>query len=240
MRLRLTLSYLGVIREEVKQGVYRRRQRAVLESAYLGEMGWRSRLIYALLHRFVKAAELPREMAQDPHYVEDLKALGEWHEPPGEAERQELPGLLGEEMASVEEELAYEEKANEERLAIEREACLAPQGETWNVLVRQEGSMDRSIDRKVKILFQLRKEAARRATARVGEDGGAERESVAEATGRVPENEELVKAVGNIKIGERRSNVPEKDWASRISQKAESSWKTRTVVSSVRECHRSL
>ena len=188
VRLRLTLSYLGVIREEAKQGVYRRRQEAVLESAYRGEVAWRPQLICALLHRFVKAAELPQEVANDPHYVEDLKALGEWREPPGEAERQELLGLLGEEMASVEEELAYEEKANEERMAIEREACLAPQGETWSVLVRQEGSLDRSIDRKVKILLQLRQEAARRATARAGGDSGAERESVVEAVASSPED----------------------------------------------------
>jgi hypothetical protein len=207
--LRLRLSYLGVIREEVKQGLYRPRQKPVLESIYEGEMGWRSQMIYALLYRFVKVAELPRELANNPHYVEDMKALGHWPEPPGEAERQELLGLLGEEMASAEEELAYEEKANEERVAIEREACLTPQGEEWNVLVRQEGSLDRSIDRKVKILLQLRKEADRRATAPASGDGGAERESVAEAAGRVPENGELVEAVGNIKIGERRVNVPE-------------------------------
>jgi len=209
VRLRLRLSYLGVVREEVKEGVYRRPQQAALESVYGGEMAWRSQLIYALLYRFVKAAELPRELANDPHYVEDLKALGEWREPPGEAERQELLGLLGEEMASVEEELAYEEKADEERVAIEREACLAPQGEAWSVLVRQEGSLDRSIDRKVKILLQLRQEAARRATVGAGGDGGAERESVAEAPGRVPENDELVEAVGNKKLKERRGNVTE-------------------------------
>jgi hypothetical protein len=209
VRLRLRLSYLGVIREEVKQGVYRQRQQTVLKSVYRGERAWRSQLIYALLYRFVKVAELPWELAQNPHYVEDLKALGDWREPPGEAERQELLGLLGEEMASVEEELAYEEKADEERVAIEREACLAPQGETWNVLVRQEGSLDRSIDRKVKLLLQLRQEAARRATAPAGGDGGAGEESVAEAPGRVAEHGELVEAVGNIKLKERRGNVYE-------------------------------
>ena len=207
--LRLRLSYLGVIREEVKQGLYRPRQKPVLESIYEGEMGWRSQMIYALLYRFVKVAELPRELANNPHYVEDMKALGHWPEPPGEAERQELLGLLGEEMASAEEELAYEEKANEERVAIEREACLTPQGEEWNVLVRQEGSLDRSIDRKVKILLQLRKEADRCATAPASGDGGAERESVAEAAGRVPENGELVEAAGNKKLQEQRGNVSE-------------------------------
>jgi hypothetical protein len=209
VRLRLTLSILGVIREEVKQGVYRRRQEAVLESAYRGAITWRSQMIHALLYRFVKAAELPQELANDPHYVEDLKALGEWREPPGEAERQELLGLLGEEMASVEEELAYEKKEEEERVAIEREACLAPQGETWNVLVRQEGALDRSIDRKVKILLQLRRDADRRAPAGAGGDGGAERESAAKAAARVPENGEPVEAVSNIKLEEPRGNVSE-------------------------------
>jgi hypothetical protein len=209
VKLRLRLSYLGVIREEVKQGLYRPRQQTLLESLYRGEMGWRSQMIYALLYRFGEAAELPRQVANDPHYVEDLKALGTWREPPGEAEQQELLRLLGEEMASAEEELAYEEKANEERVAIERDACLAPQGETWNVLVRQEGSLDRSIDRKVKILLQLREDSARRAAAPAGEDGGAQSESIAETVGSVPENAELVKAVGNIKPKERSGNVPE-------------------------------
>jgi hypothetical protein len=115
--------------------------------------------------------------------------------------------LLAEEIASVEEDLAYEEKANEERVAIERDACQAPQGETWNTLVRQEGSLDRSIDRKVRILLGLRKESAGLAAPPASQNGGGQRESTAEAVGSVPENAELVKAAGNIKLKERSGDL---------------------------------
>jgi hypothetical protein len=172
-------------------------------------MGWRSQIVCALLYRFGEAADLPRQLANNPHYVEDLKELGNWREPPGEAEQQELVRLLGEEMASTEEELAYEEKANEERVAIEREACLAPQGETWNTLVRQEGSLDRSIDRKVRILMRLRKESASLAGARAGGWGDAVSEGGEAGADSVPANGELVEAASNIKLKERTGNVIE-------------------------------
>jgi hypothetical protein len=207
VRLRLRLSYLGVIREEVKQGLYRRRQQAVLESLYRGEMGWRSQMIYALLYRFGQAAELPQQVANDPHYVEDLKALGTWREPPGEAEQQELLRLLEEEIASMEEELAYEEKANQERVVIERDACLAPQDEAWRTLLRQEGSLDRSIDRKVRILLSLRKESASLAAAPARGRGGTQRKSIDEPTAGTPED--AVEAGANIKVRERSGNVAE-------------------------------
>jgi hypothetical protein len=109
----------------------------------------------------------------------------------------------------VEEELAYAEKANEERAGIERDACLAPQGETWNMLVRQEGSLDRSIDRKVKILLTLRKDSASLAAAPEGEDGGVQSENIEEAANSTPENAQLVEAVANKKVKERPANVTE-------------------------------
>ena len=46
----------------------------------------------------------------------------------------------------------------EEMDAIERDCCLAPAGETWEMLLRQEAALDRSIDRKVRILLTMRKE----------------------------------------------------------------------------------
>jgi hypothetical protein len=65
-------------------------------------------------------------------------------------------------MASVAEEFEYEEKLSEERAAIERDACLAPAGEEWRMMLRREESLDRAIDRKVKLLLSLRKAAAQR------------------------------------------------------------------------------
>jgi hypothetical protein len=56
--------------------------------------------------------------------------------------------------------------------AAERDAALAPEGEAWSTLVRQQAALDRSIDRKVRILLALRKEltglrlAARHAVTR--------------------------------------------------------------------------
>jgi hypothetical protein len=80
----------------------------------------------------------------------------------------------------VREEFAYAEKANEERAAIERDACLAPEGETWRMMLRQEAALDRSIDRKVRILLRLRKESINFPVAPAGEDDGAAMENIEE------------------------------------------------------------
>ena len=93
----------------------------------------------------------------------------------------ELLRLLEEEIASVQEEFEYAEKANEERAAIERDACLAPEGETWRMMLRQEAALDRSIDRKVRILLRLRKDSASRPSVPPGQDHGPKMENIEEA-----------------------------------------------------------
>jgi len=85
----------------------------------------------------------------------------------------------------VREEFEYAEKANEERAAIERDACLAPEGETWRMMLRQEAALDRSIDRKVRILLRLRKESANLPSAPPGQDDGTQTENIEE----VPHND---------------------------------------------------
>ncbi len=136
--LRRMLSFLELVREEIKQRTFRPRQYAVLESLYQGMTGWRQALIFRLLHRF-----------SDPLHLNAQQ--GDACEAPGEPERQELLRLLEEEIASVQEEFQYTEKLNEEEAAVERDACLAPEGETWSMMLRQEAALDRSIDRKVRI-----------------------------------------------------------------------------------------
>ena len=208
--LRLRLSYLGVLRDEVRQGIHRQRHGAVLESIYPAAKAWRPQLIYALWYRFWKAQETAEKAAKDPHYLDCQRALKLWREPPGEAEQQEYVKLLEEEIAAVEEELGEEEKANERRAAIERDACLAPQGPAWTALVRQEGSLDRSIDRKVRILLKLRNDAARLASAAAGGDERSEREGLEEvANPSAPEPAEVVPALANQKMQERSGNVIE-------------------------------
>jgi hypothetical protein len=78
-----------------------------------------------------------------------------------EARYQELLGLLEEQMAAVEAAFTDEMQAQEEKDAIARDSCLAPEDETANMVLRLEAGLDRAIDRKVRILLTMRKEQAR-------------------------------------------------------------------------------
>ena len=152
-----------------------------------------------------------RDQREDEEYRQFLRETGVACEPPGEPERQELLRLLEEEIASLREEFAYAEKANEERAAIERDACLAPVGETWSMMLRQEAALDRSIDRKVRILLRLRKEFTNPPVAPAGQDDGGRMENNEEALDSdiVSENSQGVETVENLKMKERRGNVYE-------------------------------
>ncbi len=134
-------------------------------------------LIFRLLHRFGDPLEI-RDQQADEEWKAFLRRQGDNCDVPGEPEREELLRLLGEEIASVKEEFEYAEKANQERAELERDACLAPEGETWAMLLRQEASLDRSIDSKVRILLRLRKELGEPPPAPPSEDDGAVMEGV--------------------------------------------------------------
>jgi hypothetical protein len=73
----------------------------------------------------------------------------------------ELLRLLEEEIADTREEFEYGERVNEERAAVARDASLGPSGEEWKTLLRREETLDRAIDRKVRIVMTLRKEHMR-------------------------------------------------------------------------------
>ena len=208
--LRRTLSFLELIREEVKQRTFRVRQYAVLESLYEGTTGWRQALIFRLLHHFGDPMCLEAQQA-DEEEKQYRREMGIDYEPPGEAGREELLRLLEEEIASVREELAYAEKANEERVAIERDACLAPEGETWRMMLRQEAALDRSIDRKVRILLRLRKESANLPVAPTGQDDGPRLGNMEEIVDSdiVSYNPQRAETVENLKMNARCGNVIE-------------------------------
>jgi hypothetical protein len=208
--LRKMLSYLELVREEIQQRSFRRRQYSVLESLYQGVTGWRQALIFGLLHRFSDSLYLDAQQA-DEEEQQSLRKMGFDCEPPGEAGRQELLRLLEEEIASVREEFAYAEKANEERAAIEREACLAPEGETWSMMLRQEAALDRSIDRKVRILLRLRKELTNLPTAPPAQDNGGRMGNIDEVLDRDNESydHQSVETLENLKMKERCGNVYE-------------------------------
>jgi hypothetical protein len=209
--LRKILSFLEVVREEIEQRTFRPRQYAVLEPLYEGMVGWRPALIFRLLHRFSDPLHLGAQRADEEERQFLLRETGCAYEPPGEPERQELLRLLEEENASVREEFEYAEKANEERAAIERDARLAPEGETWSMMLRQEAALDRSIDRKVRILLRLRKEFTNLATAPTGRDDGAGMENIEKVPDSdiLSENSQSVEMVENLKMKERSGNVIE-------------------------------
>ncbi len=208
--LRRTLSFLEIIRDQIKQRTFRSRQYSELESLYQGVTGWRQALIFGLMHRFSDPLYLHAQQA-DEEEQQSLRKIDFDCEPPGEPEYQELLRLLDEEIASVREEFEYAERANEERVAIEREACLAPEGETWSMLLRQEGALDRSIDRKVRILMRLRKELPDLPTAPAGQAEVSTIENTEEVTDSdiVSDDPQGVEKVEDAKMTERRGNVYE-------------------------------
>jgi hypothetical protein len=169
-RLRLLLSFLGVIREQVRSGSFQAWQATELEYLYEKQPGWRPARLCHLLSLFAESASrVPQEDETVAQTCFARSAAGS-DEPPApaaapgeeadEAQYKELLQLLEEEMAGVQEEFEYEEKLNQERAAIERDACLAPAGEQWKLMLRREETLDRSIDRKIKLLLTLRKGAA--------------------------------------------------------------------------------
>jgi hypothetical protein len=236
--LRRTLSFLELVREEVKQRTFQVRQYAELESLYRGATGWRQALIFSLLHRFGDPMYLEAQQA-DEEEKQSLRKLDFDCEAPGEREHQELLRLLEEEIASVREEFAYAEKANEERAAIERDACLAPEGETWKMMLRQEAALDHSIDRKVRILLRLRKDAADRPVAPASRDDGVRMENTEEMvasdiSSHAPQG---VGTVEELKLNEQCGNVIENKgplW--KTGREAGMSMKTDVLSPLRREC----
>ena len=159
VRLRMLISLWGVIREQVRRRYFPRAQRKQIESYYQGELGWRPRQIGHLLGLFMDWAYL-----QDKHDQAELEKYVKESfggEAGMEARYQELERLLEEQIAAVEAAFADEMKAQEQKNAIAQDACLAPEDETANMVLRLEMRLDRAIDRKVRILLTMRKEHAR-------------------------------------------------------------------------------
>jgi len=202
-RLRQQLSRLGAIHEQLRRGVIG--QEFVIQKYLPPALGPRPARIGQLMLMFSNRAYcLARK---------DKERLNEIvNEMGGEANVdvlwRELLRLLGEEVAALKAAFAEEVAAQEEKDAIERDACLAPAGETWEMLGRQEMALDRSIDRKVKILLTMRKEHAR-------ECRGGSRTAPTEPSAIPPEDEsnareakELSKLLGVDDAQESGAGVP--------------------------------
>jgi hypothetical protein len=184
-RLCLLLSFLGLIRLQVHGRSFLAWQAAALEGFYRKKGGWRAARLCFLLSLFAEAGRVAPLLEGDvgaPLVGAEADGDGGHEgrpdvatEPADELRYNELVLLLADEVAAVEQEFEYEEKLNEEKTAIERDACLAPAGEEWRMLLRREESLDRAIDRKVKLLLTLRKSGTGTLTcAGVSTAGGLE------------------------------------------------------------------
>jgi hypothetical protein len=159
VRLRMLISLWGVIREQVRRRYFSLPHHKQIESYYQGELGWRPRQIVHLLALLYDWAYLcqKKDQAKLDQYVKDTFGDEEGRK----GRYQELERLLEEQIAAVEAAFAEAMKAQEEKDAIARDSCLAPEDETANMVLRLEMALDRAIDRKVRILLTMRKEHAR-------------------------------------------------------------------------------
>ena len=159
-RLRLQLSLLEVVRGQVLKGHYPEGQQKVIGKYQDKTMGWRPARLRQLQWRFGEWTYYKQKGEPEALKKCVQQTMG------GEANMnllwQELVRLLEEEIAALKVRFAEAVKAEEEKEAAERDACLAPEGKTWETLARQEMALDRSIDRKVRILLSLRKEQTSR------------------------------------------------------------------------------
>jgi len=219
-RLRLLLSFLGLIRLQVHGRHFLAWQAAALQGFYRKKSGWRGPRLCFLLSLFA-GSNLPLPLGDAGAHVaeaeddeeDDIEAAlvdaqpaqeaGPFvaTEPADELRYMQLVLLLANEVAAVEQEFEYEEKLNEERAAIERDACLAPSGEEWRMLLRREESLDRAIDRKIKLLITLRKAATQKPQTLESRSAPAELEAPAEGAG-APAEDVGVPVVGAQADGE--------------------------------------
>jgi len=158
VRRRMLLSLLGLVRDQVRRRFVGSGLPSRVESYYQDALGWRPRRVSQLLKQFAMWAYLREK--QNPGELNQYVKEKFGNEAGVEARYQELLGLLDQQIAWEETVFAEESAAQERKDEIARDACLAPEDKTSELLLRQETALDRSIDRKVRILLTLRKEAA--------------------------------------------------------------------------------
>ena len=158
VRRRMLLSFWGVMREQVRQWDFNDEQASRVESYYEGELGWRLGQIGYLLGLFAGRASRQRH---EPDKVAEYVKEYFGGEAGLQACYQELVRLVEEQRAAEEAGFAAEMQAQERKDAIARDSCLAPEDARAIMVLRLEMTLDRAIDRKVKMLLALRKEQAR-------------------------------------------------------------------------------
>jgi hypothetical protein len=161
VRLRKILSALEIIRHYSARHTFRPRYYACVEKLYRGRMLPRVRRIARLLRAFADPTMIWARQEEDQELKRMIEADCGPPDPAGEAELAELQSLLKEEMVAVKEEYACAEQLHTEEVAVARDLCLVPADPAWDSLLRQEAVLDRAIDRKVRILMQMRRDYRR-------------------------------------------------------------------------------
>lgn len=118
--------------------------------------------------RYLYGQYMPWRGANIARAYESLTTTQAGQEDNAEFTRRSLQKDLEAELAAARKQFAWHKGQHAEPAPAARDACLAPEGKAWPLILREERDLDRAIDRKVKILLSLRR--ARRCAADNGDE----------------------------------------------------------------------
>ena len=107
--------------------------------------------------RYLYGPYMPWRGANIVRAYESLSSHQDGKDDGAEFTRQGLRQDLEAELAAARKQYAWCKAQNAEPAPAARDACLAPEGKPWTLILREERDLDRAIDRKVKILLSLRR-----------------------------------------------------------------------------------
>jgi len=107
--------------------------------------------------RYIYGHYKPWRGANIARAYESLASPQAGKEQSAEFTRRELRNDLEAELAAARKRYAWCKAQHAEPAPAARDACLAPEGKAWTLILREERDLDRAIDRKVRILLDLRR-----------------------------------------------------------------------------------
>ncbi len=146
-------KFLEYLRQMVERGDWSELADGACKALYGKNPTWRGGLILDLFHRLREAGAPPPPLPEDDP---------SGHDPGAESDEMtelavQLRFLILQEIRDV---ISEHELFALERFQISRamrRACLAPGDSRWALILRQEASLERQIDRKLRLLLQLKK-----------------------------------------------------------------------------------
>jgi len=133
------------------------------DALYGKKPSWRGLQIRGIFRKLREARETSREVpaaaegAPDEAEADASQRARSIDEKAGEGLAAELRQLILEEMHDVIEEVELFRLEHYEISPAMRRACLAPGDSRWTLILRQEASLDRQLDRKLKLLLQVKR-----------------------------------------------------------------------------------